>query len=258
MKKLIICGSGIKALAHLTKETQTAVEQADHTLYLINEPIIEEWIQKHANRSENLEKIYFDDEKRKIAYQHITNHILTTLKKTETLCVIFYGHPCVYARSALDAARIVKHDETVEVLILPGISAENCLYADLMINPAEGGCQSYDATDFLLYDRPINNSAHLILWQIGMLGMLGHERKNNNHYKLYEFLQNKLKLAYDETHKAIIYEASQYPLVKPNIKKIELNEINEKLKLSKISTLYIPPIKTVDTLLNRNIFDLLD
>jgi hypothetical protein len=38
--------------------------------------------------------------------------------------------------------------------MLPGISAEDCLFADLGIDPGIYGCQSYEATDFLANGRP--------------------------------------------------------------------------------------------------------
>ena len=54
--------------------------------------------------------------------------------------------------------------------MVPGISAEDCLIADLGIDPAVNGCQSYEATDFLMNARLIDPSSQLILWQAGALG----------------------------------------------------------------------------------------
>ena len=47
-KKLIITGSGIKSLSHLTVESQAAIEQADIVLYLLNEPILAQWVDAKA------------------------------------------------------------------------------------------------------------------------------------------------------------------------------------------------------------------
>jgi hypothetical protein len=35
--------------------------------------------------------------------------------------------------------------------MLPAISAEDCLFADLGVDPADHGCPSYEATDFLVH-----------------------------------------------------------------------------------------------------------
>jgi predicted XRE-type DNA-binding protein len=53
--------------------------------------------------------------------------------------------------------------------MLPAISADSCLYADLEIDPARDGCQSFEATDFLVHDRLVDSRSLLIHWQIGMI-----------------------------------------------------------------------------------------
>ena len=58
--------------------------------------------------------------------------------------------------------------------MLPGISAEDCLFADLGVDPAEAGCQSYEATRFLERRPAIEPRAALILWQIGVVGSANH------------------------------------------------------------------------------------
>src|SRR3546814_15863240 len=51
-----------------------------------------------------------------------------------------------------------------------GVSAEDCLYADLGIDPGEVGCQQYEASQFMFYRRRIDPSAYLVLWQVGVAG----------------------------------------------------------------------------------------
>src|SRR3546814_21038374 len=51
-----------------------------------------------------------------------------------------------------------------------GVSAEDCLYADLGIDPGEVGCQHYEASQFMFYHRRIDPSAYLVLWQVGVAG----------------------------------------------------------------------------------------
>src|SRR3546814_12469546 len=51
-----------------------------------------------------------------------------------------------------------------------GVSAEDCLYADLGIDPGEVGCQHYEASQFMFYRRRIDPSAYLVLWQVGVAG----------------------------------------------------------------------------------------
>jgi hypothetical protein len=36
--------------------------------------------------------------------------------------------------------------------MLPAVSAEDCLFADLGVDPGAAGCQSHEAADFLILD----------------------------------------------------------------------------------------------------------
>ena len=52
----------------------------------------------------------------------------------------------------------------------PGISAEDCLYADLGLDPGTVGCTHFEASQLLFYRRLIDTSAWLVLWQVDVVG----------------------------------------------------------------------------------------
>jgi len=79
---------------------------------------------------------------------------------------VFYGHLGVFVFATHEAMAILR-DDGYRVEMLPGISAEDCLYADLSIDPATHGCQVYEATDFLIRRRKIDPAVPVILWQVG-------------------------------------------------------------------------------------------
>lgn len=82
---------------------------------------------------------------------------------------IFYGHPGVFtlpSRRAIEIAR----SEGYSAQMLPGISAEDCLFADLLVDPSFAGAQSVEATDLLLKERPLLTTSHVIIWQVGCVG----------------------------------------------------------------------------------------
>jgi hypothetical protein len=113
------------------------------------------------------------------------------------------------------------------------------LFADLNVDPAMAGCQSFEATDFLVNGRTIDPSSNLILWQIGVLG--------DSTFKphLYDMrgmpqLMQKLYSYYSPYHDAYIYEAPLFPGVEPVIRKVPLYSLPSS-GVSAISTLYIPP-----------------
>lgn len=86
---LVVVGSGIKFLSHLTIESKAYIEQSDKVLYLVNEPAMKEWIQKINLHSESLDPFYTQYSLRSDCYRAITNHILQTLRKIQHVCVVF-------------------------------------------------------------------------------------------------------------------------------------------------------------------------
>lgn len=235
MGNLVVVGTGIKSVAHLSQETIVVIRQAARVLFLVNEPLMKEWIIRENKNSQSLDTIYFAYEKRIDAYQAITNYIVSENDKCSSLCVVFYGHPTLFASSALQAVRHVKQkNETAR--ILPAISSLDCLIADLAIDPGDKGCFSADATDFLIYKRIFDIHSHLILWQIASLGAFNQEKTSCMHV-----LQDYLLKFYPMDHMACLYEASQYPSMPPRMDFFPLSNI-EQQAVTSISTLYIPPV----------------
>ncbi|MBA3661119.1 MAG: uroporphyrinogen III methylase [Gammaproteobacteria bacterium] len=236
---LVLVGSGIKFLSHMTMETKAYIKQADHVLYLVNEPLMKEWIQKTNFNSESLDDLYKKFQLRIECYEAITNFILEKVRKGSHVCVVFYGHPTVFAKPGLDAACLAKK-EGYDVRILPGVSTEDCLFADLLIDPSSCGKQSFEATDFLIYRRKFDPCSHLILWQADVIGAVNNPEYFNNEIGI-KLLYNYLRTYYESAHKIILYEAAQYPGFAPKIETYTLREL-AKIKLTSISTLYFPPL----------------
>lgn len=242
MKKntLIIVGSGIKFMSHLTIEAKACIEQADKVLYLVNEPAMQEWIQQTNPTAESLDPLYTKNLLRNDNYLLIARYIIENLKNFQTLCVVMYGHPTVFVQPSIYAAKAAIKDQ-YNVIIMPGISAEDCLFADLAIDPSSCGCQSFEATDFLIYQREYDSSSHLILWQPAVIGVLNRPIDHDPMRGLV-ILKKYLSNKYSLEHEIILYEAAQYPTFHPKIEKLPLKTLPES-NLTRLTTLYIPPNK---------------
>ncbi|HHT0602619.1 TPA: SAM-dependent methyltransferase, partial [Legionella anisa] len=101
------------------------------------------------------------------------------------------------------------------------------------------GIQSFDATEYLLYDRSVDTSSHVVVYQIGMVGNLGLPTNTVN-LEAINFIKHKLINLYKNGKKAIIYEAALYPGTHPKITEFELEQLDRQ-ELTTLSTLYIPP-----------------
>jgi len=239
--KLVLIGSGIKSLSHLTEEAKAYIKQADHVLYLVNEPVAKAYIEQQSVSSESLEPIYFKHADRRKAYSELSTHITSELSKYKVMAVVMYGHPTVFAAPGLSAIRQAQ-EHGIETLIVPGISAEDCLFADLAIDPGAVGCMSLEATEFLTKKRLLDNQCHVILWQVAMLGSLTHE-SSEDLSQLLTMFREKLLTYYDRDDIAYVYEAAIYPGFKPKVTQFKLNHLH-KQDFTSLSTLYIPPNTT--------------
>lgn len=237
MKVLALVGTGIKTISHVTEEAKGYICDCDKVLYLINESLQEKYIKRLAKSSESLESIYFKSELREIAYNNIAKKIHSEFENYNSLCVVIYGHPCVFATPGLLA--LTNFDKRVKTVICPAISAQDCLYADLRFDPASGGIQTFDATEYLLYDKLIDIFSHTVIYQIGMVGNLGLPTNKINSEAI-NFIKKKLVSVYKKEKKAIIYESALYPGTNPKIFEFDLDDL-DKQELTAISTLYIPP-----------------
>ncbi|WP_454782823.1 SAM-dependent methyltransferase [Legionella sp. WA2022007384] len=237
---LIVVGCGIKFFAHMTKEVIAYIKQSDVVLYLVNDPILKLWIQQQNQYTESLDQVYFSCPNRADSYSLITDYVLENLYQNKHVCFVLYGHPSVYAKPGLDAVKKAK-EKGYYAKILPAISAEACLFADLLVDPGSSGCQSFEASDFLIHQRQFDISSHLILWQINAVGILNHETTNNKKVGILLLLDYLTKY-YEVTDRIIIYEAAQYPGFEPVITQTQLKYLSD-IQLSNLSTLYIPPAK---------------
>jgi len=239
-KSVVFAGTGIKALSHITKEVEAAIQQADMVAYLVNEPVTEKWIEEQAKKHFSFEKLYFSRTNRTDAYKLIKDEIIALSNSYNALCVVIYGHPSLYSNSAIQSGNELGK-QGVNVVFLPGISADGCMFADLRVDPGVYGCISMDASEYLYYEKVLDKSCHVVFWQIGLTGMSGPPGQDINHTAL-QLLSEKLITLYGKNHKAILYEASLYPHVKPRINEIKISELATS-SLSPITTLYIPPLE---------------
>ncbi len=168
----------------------------------------------------------------------MAERILAQVRRGRRVCFVLYGHPGVFAMPAHAAVQLAR-DEGFEAAMLPGISADACLIADLGIDPGSDGLQSYEATDFLLRKRGIDPAVGLVLWQVGVVGRLDYPTGPVHRDKV-KVLTDALCAVYPRGHAGTLYEAAALPGYPPQIEKVKLSKLHEG-DLSPITTLYVPP-----------------
>jgi uncharacterized protein YabN with tetrapyrrole methylase and pyrophosphatase domain len=222
----------------VTPEADAAIGHADEVLYLVTDSLMARWIEGRNPRSRSLHTLYEPGKRRRETYDEIVSELLAPVRGGLDVCAAFYGHPGVFVRPGHEAIRRARA-EGFAARMLPAVSALDCLVADLGIDPAATGLQSYDATDFVVHRRPIDTAATLVLWQIGVVGELGYALEPR--HDSVELLVERLERSYPPDHEVIVYEASPYPAVAdPLILRVELQELAES-GVPLLSTLVVPP-----------------
>ena len=236
---LTVVGSGIRAIGHMTLESHAQIKHAEKLLVLVADPLTSQWLSDQNPTAESLEKFYGAGKDRMETYLEMVEHILSFVRAGQRVCAVFYGHPGVFAFPSHESVRRAR-EEGFHAEMLAGVSADACLYADLGVDPAQGGCQSFEATDFLARHRGFDPHNQLVLWQIGVIGMLDRSTDFDPRHGL-SVLVDRLADSYPAAHPVTVYEASPYAACDPKITTVGLTDLPS-AEVTPISTLYIPPV----------------
>ncbi|MEM7583664.1 MAG: SAM-dependent methyltransferase [Acidobacteriota bacterium] len=236
--RLTIVGTGIQCGPQTTAEALHALETADRVFFLVANPVADHWIRRLNPSAESLANCYRPGESRRRAYRAMESRVLRAARNGGHICVAFYGHPGVFVRPSHGIVRRAS-EEGIPARLCPGVSAEDCLFADLDVDPAAHGCQSFEATDFLVHHRRFDPRCALILWQIGVIG---HQIVPPGAHSLggLQILAEELARWYPASHEVVIYEASELPMGGPRVDRIPLTDLRGAEATMK-STLYVSP-----------------
>jgi hypothetical protein len=238
-EQLVAVGTGIRTIGQVTLEALAWIRRADKVVHVVSDPVAEDLIQTlNPDGAESFHHFYAENKPRLQIYHEMVERILAHVRSGKRVCMVAYGHPGVFVyptHVAIQRARA----EGYKTRVLPGISAEDCLFADLNLDPALAGCQSYEATDFLINGRIFDPSTPLILWQIGVLGQATFSNQPQASRAMPQLLE-RLAPHYRPDHPAIVYEAPIFPGAEPLIMPVPLAMLPQ-APLKAISTLVIPP-----------------
>lgn len=235
---LVCVGVGMTLGAHLAPRARSQIEQADVVFVAVSDPLVEMWVQQMHPEVRSLQSFYQEGKSRDITYRQMVDAILAEVRAGKNVCGAFYGHPGVFAWAPHKAIELARA-EGFRAHMEPGISAEDCLYADLGIDPGEFGCQHFEASQLMLYRRRIDPSAYLILWQAGIAGDRSMARFSTGQaYR--QLLVDVLAEDYPLDHPLTIYEAATLAISSPRIEHVVLHALPQ-ARVELQSTLIIPP-----------------
>lgn len=236
--RLNIVGTGHLGAGQVTPQALACIQRADKLFYLLSDPVSCAWIEELNPAAESLANSYGTDKDRLDSYHEMVERMLAPVRRGLEVCGAFYGHPGVFAFPTHEAIRRAR-GEGFEAWMLPGVSAADCLFADLGLDPATHGCQMYEATDFLYRRRRLDPTSLLVLWQIGAIGISTSPAGPCGPAAL-RLLREVLAHDYPLDHEVVIYEAARFPVCRPKVLQVTLEDFPA-ARVSGYSTLLVPP-----------------
>ncbi|MEY2169964.1 MULTISPECIES: SAM-dependent methyltransferase [unclassified Rhodanobacter] len=243
-------GLGMTLGSHLTPLARSHIEQADVVFAALSDAIAEEWLKRMHPDVRSLQPNYAEGKPRIKTYREWVALMMAELRAGKRVCGVFYGHPGIFAWSphkVIEQARAEGYEAHME----PGISAEDCLYADLGIDPGTYGCQHFEASQLMYWERRIDPAGYLVLWQVGIIGNRSVGRFDiGPAYRA--LLVERLGQDYPPDHEVIIYRGATLPIEHPCIQRITLRELVD-VPLTAEETVVLPPAVTLQP--NRAMLD---
>ncbi|WP_339744945.1 SAM-dependent methyltransferase [uncultured Rubinisphaera sp.] len=245
--RLTVLGSGIGSLGFQMLDVE-AIRSADQVFYCVADPATQVWLKKLRPDAYDLYVFYEDTKPRYHTYVQMSEAMLHYVRQGQHVVGIYYGHPGVFVLSTHRSIAIARREGHIAQM-KPGVSALDCLCADLGVDPSYPGMSTFEATDMLVRQRKIDPTLHVVLWQVGVVGEMGYRRRgfiNDAFPVLIEYLQE----TYGPDHEVTHYIASRYPTIPPTIQRYKLSELhrsNVRSQITGISTFYIAPKDSVET-----------
>jgi len=236
--RLACVGLGMTLGSHLTPLARSHIVQADVVFAALSDAIAEEWLKRMHPDVRSLQPYYAEGKPRMQTYREWVALMMAELRAGKRVCGVFYGHPGIFAWSphkVIEEARAEGYDAHME----PGISAEDCLYADLGFDPGRYGCQHFEASQLLYCERRLDPAGYLVLWQLGVIGNRSVGRFDTG-LAYRGLLVERLEQDYPPDHEVIVYRGATLPIEPPRIRRITLRELAT-VPLTAEDTVVLPP-----------------
>lgn len=221
---IYIVGLGILNVDQMTRETERIIRRSKEVLYVDTGVATRTYLESLCPLVTPMyERCYEEDGHRLTAYHHMAVQVLEAAMDHPPVTFAMHGHPIVgvYAPFLIrDMAGLLG----LEVLVLPGVSAMDSLFAELMIDPCVSGMQMYEATDLLLRRRPLQPDVPTLIWQIGCVETRLHTTRVSKPER-FNGLRGHLLRFYPPDHEVVAAFSTPHPMMPSTVHRFRLQDI---------------------------------
>ena len=236
---LVVVGTGIRIGNQCTIEARHHIEAADVVFEVVGDQLAQEFLRSLNANVVSLQHLYGRDRARSDTYAAMVETIVAAVKDGKRVCAAFYGHPGVYVYPSHESIRRVR-EAGLEAEMLPAVSADACVFADLGFDPGWIGCQSFEATDFVVNARKFDPTAVLMLWQLAVVGDRTLRVFESDPRRI-ALLAEVLMEDYPPDHLVKVYCAATLPMGEAQVETLPLSRLAE-AEITQESTLIVPPL----------------
>jgi uroporphyrin-III C-methyltransferase len=236
----VAVGVGIGGVGQTTLEAAALIRRAERLFYCVVDGAVELWLRECNPRAASLAPLYQEGRDRGETYADMSKAFVTAVREGHSTCAVFYGHPGVLVEATHATIRQLRV-EGYPARMVPAVSADGCLYADLLLNPGDRGLQSHETSRFVYNDRDWDPHTPLILWQVGVFGRTDWTARPQPDPARLSDVRARLLTRYPETHGVILYYAATSPMMGPNIRHVALKDLPD-THVYPMDLLVVPPL----------------
>src|SRR5580704_16060818 len=240
--RLVLVGSGIVAVSHMTLEAIGQIKAADIVFYHATNGVAAAHIRQLNSNVVDLRQYHEDEKVRTITYIQMAELMLRQVRLGKKVVGVFHGHPGVLVMAARRALAIAEV-QGYETHLLPAVSSIDCLFADLRVDPANYGVQILKAGSVLKSEVSLATAGHVVILQVGFVGDRTFSFTGFKHTQHALFFQRLIE-KYGKQHEAVFYVAANLPGFEPTIVPRPLADYLDPQLWATMGpgTLYLPPL----------------
>lgn len=253
---ITIVGLGMRSVDQLTREAERALLSANEIFLIDGSVGLSDYLESKGANITDLSTLYEEGKDRLETYKEMVKKVIEGVIRNGPVAFGLYGHPTVFAFPPC-VVKQVAETLGLSVSVIPGVSSLDCLFSELMIDPANDGMQMFEATDLLLRKRALQTDVQTVIWQVGTLETGLYSKKSSSPDRYSRFLSYLLQF-FPPLHPCTAIFCSDHPAIPSSILRFPLTKIgNFADKLHGGFTMYLPPVASAPVL-DFELLDLLE